>query len=156
MKLLLLLFIKRSPFRILDLPRLAWNQFKPIVADMKHASTRYRHVSREWLNIFTDRSKAMLLLWFIYAISFLFLLCFHTRLLVTSWERADRLALVCDVLLWSCHCLIGILCQTWCLIVSIPDLCPLSYFLTDLYDILYTFILRSSIGPSLLDTESEI
>ena len=22
----------------------------------------------------------------------------------------------------------GILCQVWCLIVSVPDLCPLSYF----------------------------
>ena len=49
-------------------------------------------------------------------------------LVVTCWDRADLLALVCDVLLWSCHFPIGILDQMWCLIVSIPDLCPLSNF----------------------------
>ena len=48
--------------------------------------------------------------------------------MVTCWEGADLLALVCYVLLCSCHFPIGILCQVWCLIVSIPDLCPLSYF----------------------------
>ena len=46
-------------------------------------------------------------------------------LVVTCWERADLLALICDVYLWSCHFPIGILGQVWCLIVSIPDLCPL-------------------------------
>ena len=51
-------------------------------------------------------------------------------LVVTCWERADLLALVCDVL-WRCHFPICILDQVWCLIVSIPDLCPLSYFVTD-------------------------
>ena len=45
-------------------------------------------------------------------------------LVVTCWERADLLALVCDVSLWRCHFPIGILGQVWCLIVSIPDLCP--------------------------------
>ena len=49
-------------------------------------------------------------------------------LVVTGWERADLLALVCDVKLCSCHFPIGNLGQMWCLIVSIPDLCPLSYF----------------------------
>ena len=46
---------------------------------------------------------------------------------VTCWERADLLALVCGV---CCEFLfpIGILCQVWYLIVSIPDLCTLSYF----------------------------
>ena len=48
-------------------------------------------------------------------------------LVVTCWEMADLLALVCDVELWSCHFHICILRQVWCLIVSIPDLCPLSY-----------------------------
>ena len=48
-------------------------------------------------------------------------------LVVTCWERADLLALVCDVYLWR-HFPIGILGQVWCLIVLIPDLCPLSYF----------------------------
>ena len=41
----------------------------------------------------------------------LFLLCFRARLLVTSWERADLLALVCAVQLLSCHFPIGILGQ---------------------------------------------
>ena len=36
--------------------------------------------------------------------------------MVTCWERVDLLALI------------GILGQVWCLIVSIPDLCPLSFF----------------------------
>ena len=49
-------------------------------------------------------------------------------LVVTCWEKADLLALVFDVLLWRCHFPIGILGQVWCLIVSIPDLCHLSYF----------------------------
>ena len=41
---------------------------------------------------------------------------------VTCWERADLLALVCG------HFPIGILGQVWYLIVSIPDLCTLTYF----------------------------
>ena len=45
----------------------------------------------------------------------------------TCWERTDILALVCVGLLWR-HFPIGILGQVWCLIVSIPDLCPLYYF----------------------------
>ena len=46
---------------------------------------------------------------------------------VTCWERADLLArLWC--LLWVCHFPIGILGQVWYLIVSIPDLCTLTYF----------------------------
>ena len=47
---------------------------------------------------------------------------------VTCWGRADLLALVCGVLLWVCHFPIGILGQVWYLIVSIPDLCTLTYF----------------------------
>ena len=43
-------------------------------------------------------------------------------LVVTCWERADLLALVCGVKLWVCHFLIGILGQVCYLIVSIPDL----------------------------------
>ena len=38
------------------------------------------------------------------------------------------LALVCGVLLWVCHFPFGILGQVWYLIVSIPDLCTLTYF----------------------------
>ena len=48
-------------------------------------------------------------------------------LAVNGWEMADLLALVYDVWLWICHFPIGILGQVWCLIVSIPDLCPLSF-----------------------------
>ena len=48
-------------------------------------------------------------------------------LVVTYWERDDLLTHVFDVLLWRCHIAIGILGQVWCLIVSIPDLCHLSY-----------------------------
>ena len=48
-------------------------------------------------------------------------------LVVTSWERADLLTLVCGVQLCVCHFPIGILGQVWYLIASIPDLCPLIY-----------------------------
>ena len=47
---------------------------------------------------------------------------------VTCWERADLLALVCGVGLRVCHFPIGILGHVWYLIVSIPDLCTLTYF----------------------------
>ena len=40
---------------------------------------------------------------------------------------ADLLALVCGVQLRVCHFSIGILSQVWYLIVSIPDLCILTY-----------------------------
>ena len=47
----------------------------------------------------------------------------HMCLFVTSWERADLFAL-----LLVCHFPIGILGQVWNLIVSIPDLCTLTYY----------------------------
>ena len=47
---------------------------------------------------------------------------------VTCWERADLLALDCDVWLLVCHFSIGIMGQVWYLIVSIPDLCTLTNF----------------------------
>ena len=50
------------------------------------------------------------------------------RLVVTCWERADLLALVCGVQLAVCHFPIGILVQVWYLVVSISDLCTLTYF----------------------------
>ena len=46
---------------------------------------------------------------------------------VTCWERADLLALALGVYLGICHFLIGILGQVWYYIVSIPDLCTLTY-----------------------------
>ena len=48
-------------------------------------------------------------------------------LVVACWEGAGLLALVFDVWLWSCRFPIGIMDGVWCLIVSIPDLCPVSY-----------------------------
>ena len=48
----------------------------------------------------------------------------HSCLVVTCWKRADLLAFVCDFVIFPC----GILDQMWYLIVSIPDLCHLSYF----------------------------
>ena len=51
-----------------------WNRFKP-----------YSKI------LFTDRSKAVLLLWIIYVISDLFLLCFHARLFVDAlWSPAGK------------------------------------------------------------------
>ena len=49
--------------------------------------------------------------------------------IVTCWEKADLLALLsvmiyCDFVTFPC----GVLGQVWCLIVSISDLCLLSYF----------------------------
>ena len=82
---------------------------------------------------FTDRSKAVLLLWIFYVficLVFAMSLCasVYMCLVVTCWENADLLALVCGVLLWVCHFPIGILGQVWYLVVSIPDLCILTYF----------------------------
>ena len=52
----------------------------------------------------------------------------YMRLVVTCWESADLLALVCGVQLAVCHFPIGILVQVWYLVVSISDLCTLTYF----------------------------
>ena len=65
---------------------------------------------------------------------FLFCVCHafstvHCSLVVTCWERADLLALLyvmfyCIFVTFPCDAL-G---QVWCMIVSIPDFCLLSYF----------------------------
>ena len=52
----------------------------------------------------------------------LYVLCGH--LLGKGWPLGSRLW----CLLWVCHFLIGILGQVWYLIVSILDLCTLTYF----------------------------
>ena len=52
----------------------------------------------------------------------------HCCLVVTCLERADLLALVYDVYCGFVTFPCGILGQVWYLIVSIPDLCHLSYF----------------------------
>ena len=54
-------------------------------------------------------------------------------LVVTCWERADLLALVCGVLLRVCYFPIGILGQVEYLIVLIPNLFTLTYFEYRLY-----------------------
>ena len=59
----------------------------------------------------------------LHVISVVYLLCLyccHLVILVICWERADLLALVCDVKLWVCYFPIGILGQVRHLIVSIP------------------------------------
>ena len=50
-----------------------------------------------------------------------YVLCGH--LLGKGWPLGSRLW----CLLWVCHFPTGILCQVWYLIVSIPDLCTLTY-----------------------------
>ena len=78
-------------------------------------------------------SKAVLLLWIFYVFVLscvcyvfvrvcLYLLCGH--LLGKGWPLGSRLW----CLLWVCDFPIGILGQVWYLIVSIPDLCTLTYF----------------------------
>ena len=53
----------------------------------------------------------------------------HCCLVVTCWERADLLALVCGVKLGVFTFPFGILGQVWYLIVSIPYLCPFLTFI---------------------------
>ena len=52
----------------------------------------------------------------------------HCCLVVTCWEMADLLALVCDVYCDFVTFPFGILGKVWYSIVSIPDPCCLSYF----------------------------
>ena len=84
---------------------------------------------------------------------------------VTRWERTDLLALVCGVLLWVCYFPIGILGQVWCLIVSVPDLCTLTYFQQSKRDWNIEFhpqkckahlIMKSMIGYDLYNTRTHI
>ena len=56
----------------------------------------------------------------------LYVLCGH--LLGKGWPLGSRLW----CLLWVCHFPIGILGQVWYLIVSIPDLCTITYFCFDM------------------------
>ena len=69
-----------------------------------------------------------------HVISVLFLLCFRARLFIDGlWPPAGKgltswpsfVMSNCDVVTFP----IGILGQVWCLIVSIPDRCPLSYLI---------------------------
>ena len=82
---------------------------------------------------FTDRFKAVLLLWIFYVFVlscvcnvfvrvYLYVLCGH--LLGKGWPLGSHLW----CLLWVCHFPIGILGRVWYSIVSIPVLCTLTYF----------------------------
>ena len=83
-------------------------------------------------NYFTDRLKAVLLLWilFVICVSLSYtVLSVPCSLVITCWERADLLALLCVI--FSCVFVTfpyGVLGQVWYLILSIPDRCLLPYF----------------------------
>ena len=81
--------------------------------------------------LFTDHSKAVLLLWilsFCLVFAMPLFASVYMCLVVICWESADLLDLVCGVKLWVCHFPIGILGQVWYLILLIPDLCTITYF----------------------------
>ena len=70
----------------------------------------------------------------IHIISVVGLLCFRARLFIAAlWSPAGK-GLTSWLLFIMCNCecvacfSIGIMGQVWYFIVSIPDLCPLSYF----------------------------
>ena len=92
------------------------------------------------LNYFTDRSKAVFLLW-IFCVFFCLALAMplcasgYMCFVVNCWEKADLLALLCGFKLWVCHFPIGILGQVWYLIASIPDLRTLTYFANPIWGI---------------------
>ena len=96
---------------------------------------RYETGLSTTVKYFTDRSKAVLLLWIIYVISVLFLLCFYARLFIDAlWSPAGkRLTSWLSFVMFNCVFVTfpcGILGQVWYVIVSIPDLCHLSYLST--------------------------
>ena len=80
---------------------------------------------------FTDRSNAVLLLWSIFVICVSCLSCFlsvHCCLVNTFRERADLLALLYVTFLF-CICYFPMWCPgSGVVLVSISDLCLLSYF----------------------------
>ena len=67
---------------------------------------------------------------FLFCLVFAMSLCAFVYMcfVVTCWERADLLALDCGVCCEFVTFCFGILGQVWYLIVSIPDLCTLTYF----------------------------
>ena len=81
---------------------------------------------------FSNRCKAVLLLWIIYV--FLFCVCYaFVRLVICAlWSPAGK-GLACWLSFVVSNCKFvtfpcGILGHVWYLIVSIPDLCTLTYF----------------------------
>ena len=78
-------------------------------------------------NFLTDHSKVVLLLWILFIIcaSCHTVLSVPCSLVVTCWEKADILGLLC--VMFSCVFVTfpyGVLGQVWYLIVWIPDLLP--------------------------------
>ena len=99
----------------------------------KYSTTTSKKNIWTMIQVVSDRSKAVLLLWIFYVFVLscvcyvfvrvcVYVLCGH--LLGKGWPLGSRLW----CLLWVCHFPIGILGQVWYLIVSIPDLCTLTYF----------------------------
>ena len=67
---------------------------------------------------------------------FVILSCVHCSLVITCWKRANLLALLYVMFYYifaTFPC--GVLGQVWFLIVSIPDLCLLTYFNDHINDI---------------------
>ena len=78
---------------------------------------------------FTDRSKAVLLLWIFYVFSILCLLCLCARLFICAFTSPVGLGLASWLSFVVSNCeFVTFLGQVWYLIVSIPDLCTLTYF----------------------------
>ena len=90
---------------------------------------RFKPSSKIFYWPFKGGTSFLDLFMFLFCLVFAMSLCASVYMcfVVTCWERADLLALVCGVLLWVCHFPIGILGQVWYLIVSIPDICTLTY-----------------------------
>ena len=77
----------------------------------------------------------------------------HCSLVVTCWERANLLALMCDVFLCFVTFLCSVLGQVWYLIVSIRDFCLLPYFDIKRYSLSILYMRGSrtfcQMGPAL-------
>ena len=87
---------------------------------------------------------------FLFCLVFAMSLCASVYMcfVVTCWERADLLALVCGVYCEFVTFPIGILGQVWYLIVSIPDLCTLTYFVAHLFGTFVTGYSKTCVkGP---------
>ena len=83
-------------------------------------------------NFLTGRSRAVFILWIFYVICFcLFhaVMSISCSLVVTCWERADLLTFlyVMSSCVFATFSFV-VLVQVWYLIVSIPDICLLPYF----------------------------
>ena len=101
-----------------------------LVIILSPADVLCKQFGRPPVKYFTDRSKAVLLICF-FCLSFAMPLCtsVYVCLVVTCWEKADLLALVCGS---GCEFVTFPLVSwvRWYLIVSIPDLCTRTYFNT--------------------------